>query len=501
MAVRGTDQAECQSSVGASGLRTRHLAIRLASAVLALTCFSNCKAFDSKKSSVPVRQRNPDELPPMEPRAANADAAAAFMRPAAALPGTAVLMVGESRSCMATRVAENFLLTAASCVFDPLTGYPRPSYLYRVQLTLGWKSGDEQKTAEIESVAVYAHESYLKHFAATKEKPSRETYSDKAALAQVADLALIEFQARKPGAELAIATIADALPPLDGTSKATLLALQGFCGVQSAEDQEAKKKPAFLDGGRSLSATWQPDVLRGYLTDVFKSTRALFDCEGFRGAPVYVEGATSLIGVTSWMHEGSTERGVTLVAGDASKQGSLRNWVTERIKAKRDFKEPALNTALSCKREVGTSIGNFSVELSNWPVLFDEKRVVVSYPIFSLDLTITVPPADQKKEGVTPLALAASEGTAKQTFKMVRDVRQSGFLQFVTADKITLGKEDVSVTFVSTDGETALVIVAAAEQGKSERERKERSVNIFLDKFDGQWCTRKPVAAPEAAKE
>ncbi|MFN9025515.1 MAG: hypothetical protein ACK5VX_04920, partial [Akkermansiaceae bacterium] len=141
-----------------------------------------------------------------------------------------------------------------------------------MQLTLGWKSGDEQKTAEIESVAVYAHESYLKHFAATKEKPSRETYSDKAALAQVADLALIEFQARKPGAELAIATIADALPPLDGTSKATLLALQGFCGVQSAEDQEAKKKPAFLDGGRSLSATWQPYVLRGYLTDVFKST-------------------------------------------------------------------------------------------------------------------------------------------------------------------------------------------------------------------------------------
>ena len=496
MAAPGTDQAGYQSSVLVRGQSKRLLAARLTVALLALTGFSNCKALDSKKSSVPVRERNPDELPQMEPRAANADAAAAFMRPAAALPGTAVLMVGESRSCVVTRVAENFLLTAASCVFDPFTGYPRPPYLYRVQLTLGWKAGDEQKTADVESVAVYAHESYLKHFAGTKQKPSRETYSDKAALAQVADLALIEFQAKEPVSDLPVATIADALPQLDGASKATLLALQGFCGVQSAADQEAKKKPAFIDGGRSLSATWQPDVLRGYLTDVFKSTRALFDCEGFRGAPVFVEGATSLIGVTSWMHEGSTERGVTLVAGDASKQGTLRNWVTERIKAKRDFKEPVLDAALSCKRDVGTSIGNFAVEFSNWPVLFDEKRVVVSYPIFSLDLTITAPPADQKKEGVTPLVLAGPDPSAKQTFKMVRDVRQSGFLQFVTADKIALGKEDVSVTFVSTDGETALVIVAAAEQGKNERERKERSVNIFLDKFDGQWCSRKALAAP-----
>lgn len=478
-------------------LGLRHWIFRLSLSLLALTWFSNCKAFDSKKSSTPVRERNPNELPPMEGRATNsgADAAAAFMRPTAALPGTGVLMIGDARMCLVTRVAENFLLTAASCVFDPLTGYPKAPYLYGAKLTLGWKAGDEQKTIEFASTAVYAHESYLKHFAAAKGKPSRETYSDKASLAQVADLALIEIQSNGTNFDLPVATLADTLPPLDAAGKFTIVALQGFCGVQSAADQEAKKTPTFVDGGRSLSATGQPDAVRGYATDVYKSTRALFDCEGFRGAPVSLEGAAALMGVTSWVHEGSTERGVTWIAGDASKPGTIRHWIAERIKAKRDFRPPVLGTAISCRRQVGTSIGTFAVEFSDWPVLFEDKRIAVSYPNFSMDLTITPAPGDQKKEGVQPLALDAG-ASAKKTYKMVREVRQSGFAQFVTPDKLVLGKEEVSVTFMSTDGETALIVIAAAEQGKNERDRKERSVNVFLDRFDGQWCTSKPVTPP-----
>jgi hypothetical protein len=75
---------------------------------------------------------------------------------------------------------------------------------------------------------------------------------------------------------------------------------------------------------------------------------------------------------------------------------------------------------------------------------------------------------------------------------MVRDIRQPDFVQFVSAEKWPMAEQDVSISFVSTDGVTGLVVLTAFDQ----KERKDRTVNIYLDRFDGEFCERTVAVEP-----
>lgn len=489
----------------------RRFACLVGGLVLAATLVlpAGCKAASKETTREAVREQSSEEaLPTMDPTVSDPEAAAARerLRPEAELPGTVAIVMARTPTCLAIRVHERFLLTAASCVMEIFSTRPRAGYLYGITFDLAWQVKGEQRIASAVAAAVYPHPTFVDYFN-TARQGKASLWTDTKALAQVADLALVEVSSKSDLTSLPIVTFSSALPAAlqaKGSTRPELVALHGHCGAAAppADADRAEgggaAKPArpFLAGGRLLSATVKKGEWRGYLADRYPVPRALFDCESFLGAPVIdPKGGTSgqpvLLGLTSWMHPGTGERGVTWTVGDKDDAASIAGWVATRVAKERDFVAPKLDALLSCEREVTSDLGAIRISINNWKVRFEDGRLVASFPIFDLNLRLSPPAQEPKIDGLTPL-VAKGEPVEEKKTRMLRDVREPEYVRLISEAKWTFAGQAVSLSLVSSDGKTGLVTLAAYDQAA----KKERTVGIYLEDFySGSWC--QVTKAPE----
>ncbi len=485
--------------------------VGLAATLNSVHC-KNIRGDDAKKAEQ-VRE-SANSIPPPDVGTREEDTSAKKMRPDAWVPGAAALEISGLRSCLALRVAEDFLLTAASCAVSATTGYPFPTFVSPVLTTLLWKEGEAEKKVLFSTRAVYPHPSYLKHF---QDVNPSDRYSDKKALSQVFDLALIRIAPEKSKELPPIAQFAKEVP--EGVQLVT--ALQGVCqGTVNNETPSAK-------GGRELNVlSWPKGEARAYLEDDFSSHRLLFDCDGFVGAPISfvsskapespeatqltgeVESETAgaskaevnkdeVIGLTSWMHPGGLERGITQVAGDPGVEGTIPHWIKATVQSPPTYSLPPLNTEFSCQgKKVVSSIGHFTISFDSLKVLIEGDLINRAEVSFEMDLEVRAPPENLVVAASPPLIAVGSSQVEKKTYTLVRDVRQPSLIQYTSTDRIQFGEEQLKLTFVSTDRKQGLIIITA----ENKETKKERTLNIFIERFSaGQLepsCNRIGLAKP-----
>jgi hypothetical protein len=485
----------------------------------AVAVFGACRPPSKSETKEPVGQQSSDEaLPTLEPsvRDPQAEEARKRQRPGAKLAGTVALRLANKPSCLAVRVHERFLLTSASCVVQVPDGWPRPAYVFGVAFDIAWHDeSSRERVATLAARAVYPHPSWSSYLEQRGERMAG-FWTDREALSTIADLALVEIVTKADLSSLPIVKFASTLPfAAKAAGAADLLALQGDClpkgdvgdtsssegATQDAASKGSEQPSHFLAGGRLVRGSWNQGQARGYLADAFPIARALFDCEALRGAPVVApaaEGAEpELLGLTSWMHPDSVDRGVTWVAGKAEDRTTVAGWIAERVAAPSDFVPPTPTARITCAREVVSGLAKVAITIPSWDVRVAAKEaaLVASLPSFDMKLRLLAPDPGERLQGVTPL-VEAGQPPWESTIKMFRDVRYHDLVRFVGEKKFELGGQQVSVSLLSTDGRTGLVTLAAMDSAS----RKERTVNIYLETLlGGLWCKSSDLAATKQA--
>lgn len=448
---------------------------------LSIAGASGCKLLagaQPKSGGEEVREKPRHPIPPIDVGSRDDEAAAVRLRPDASFDGSFAFEVAGQPACLGIRVGEEYLLSAASCVIDLQTTLPRPAFLPQVLSSLVWQRGDEKVRASFATRAVYPHPTFLEHFR-THSGPERFNASE--SLNTVFDLVLIRI----------LPDSFDNLPPIvrlpEQTPEAVVeaVALQGHC-----KGSDLSSKPA-LDGGRLLTAgNWQQGRIRNPFQDSFSSTRALFDCDGFLGAPVLSTAAEPvLLGLTSWMQSGGLTRDVTRLSGKANASGTAAAWIAETISAPPPYEQPRMNTELGCTRSVVSAIGGFRISVQPFKLRLVDGLMEHADFQLSIEVTVSAPPEDMVNPASPALIEPGGDSARTFTAELIRDIRQPSVLQYVPKEGEAFGDETVKVSVVSTDRRTLLAIVSAVN-GKTKRER---TLNVFFDELDPQWCLQKSL--------
>lgn len=447
-----------------------------------ITGANGCKPFDRSRplleDEVKEEPQGPFTLIDVVSR--NEDGAAERLRPNASFDGSFAFEVAGQPSCLGIRVAEEYLLSAASCVLDLQTALPRPAFLPEVLSSLVWQRGSEKIRATFVTRAVYPHQTFLDHL---RRHSNSQRFVASESLNSVYDLALIRIFP-EDGEDLPpLVTLAEQDP--DAVTDA--IALQGHC-----TGSDLSSKPA-LDGGRLLTAgNWEQGRVRNSFQDSFSNMRALYDCEGFLGAPVLSTAPEPiLLGLTSWMQPGGLTRDVTRLTGSVNEKGTAAAWVAETMSNPPSYAQPQMNTEVGCTRSVVSAIGKFHLSIQPF-----ELRLIdglMEHADFQLEVEVTVgaPPKDQINTRSAPL-IDPEEGNPRTfTAKLFRDIRQPSVLHYVPKEGEIFGDETVTVSLVSTDRRALLAIVSAINGNT----KQERTLNIFFDELDPKWCLQRPLQA------
>jgi hypothetical protein len=451
-------------------------AIACSTLLAGMHLFVGCKEAKTTESNLrhaDFRQNLKNSLPPIDVGSRDEDASSVRLVPEASYSGSFVLEVAGQGSCLGIRVAQDYLLSAASCVVDMETLLPRPAYSSQVLNSLVWQRENEKVRADFATLAVYPHPSFVEHF---QTHTGSDRFEASESLAQVFDLVLLRILPDK----------LENLPPIvelsrqdpDGITEA--IALQGHC-----KGTDAKDLPA-LDGGRILTeADWQQNRMRNSFKDSFSNPRALFDCEGFIGAPVLTNGPEpQLIGLTSWMQPGEAKRNVTKLSGSADQSGTVSNWIHKTISNPPPYEQSGMNWAVGCTRVVSSAIGEVRISIQPFQMLLRDGLIENADLTVSIETTIMAPPEDLLNANSPPLIQPGSEGARTFTSELIRDIRQPSIVQYVARNGEKFGDEKVTVSLVSTDRRTLLAVLSAVNQ----KTENERTLNIFFDAFDQKWC-------------